>query len=150
MRIVPLQHLATFVEVIKAGAISRAAQSLHYSQPTVTSHVQSLERNLGVQLVWRTPTGVQPTPAGEVVHGHAVEILRLLCRLRRECDRLESRPSASIPGIADSDVSTCTETSDEAPVIAITDGFRYIAISDAAVDPSSLPATASRESFPPP
>lgn len=56
--------LDVFLEVVKSGSFSAAARKLNYSQPAVSQQVQTLERDLGVQLFLRTGQSVQLTDAG--------------------------------------------------------------------------------------
>lgn len=60
-----------FVEVCRAGSLSRAAESLGYSQSALSRQVLGLEREVGVALLERLPRGVRPTPAGEAFLRHA-------------------------------------------------------------------------------
>jgi LysR family nitrogen assimilation transcriptional regulator len=79
-----LMHLETFVCVFRTRSITGAARALHYSQPTVTSHVQTLERQLCTSLLERKSYGVAPTAAGHHVYAAAVVILRLVAGLREQ------------------------------------------------------------------
>lgn len=60
-----LTLLRTFVTVHRAGSFTRAAQLLGLSQPAVTSHIRSLERQVGRPLFLRLPRGVAPTTVGD-------------------------------------------------------------------------------------
>lgn len=60
-----LDHLRTFVTVSRTGSLRRAAQLLGVSQPTVSSHIQTLEKELGFALFTRDPGGVTLTAKGE-------------------------------------------------------------------------------------
>jgi DNA-binding transcriptional LysR family regulator len=77
-----LAHLETFNCVVQAGSMSEAARRMHYSQPTVTSHVASLEKELGVPLLTRTPDGVVPTAPGSTLVLYVEKILELLANAR--------------------------------------------------------------------
>lgn len=57
-----LEHLRTFLTVLRTGSLSEAARLLGISQPTASSHVHSLEQQLGVRLFERTPSGMVATP----------------------------------------------------------------------------------------
>jgi DNA-binding transcriptional LysR family regulator len=57
-----LEHLRTFVTVLRSGSLSEAARLIGVSQPTASSHVHSLEQQLGVRLFERTPSGMVATP----------------------------------------------------------------------------------------
>ena len=45
--------------------ISRAAEALHLSQPSVSGAIKDLEEEYGVQLIRRQKTGFSLTPDGE-------------------------------------------------------------------------------------
>lgn len=53
-----------FLAVIELGSVSKAASRMHLSQPSATARLQKLERQLGLALLERTPTGSAPTDAG--------------------------------------------------------------------------------------
>jgi DNA-binding transcriptional LysR family regulator len=56
--------LRTFLEVATSGSMSRAAQALGSSQPTLSRQIAQLEAQLGHALFERTPRGVRLTDAG--------------------------------------------------------------------------------------
>lgn len=60
-RHVQLDNLRTLLEVHRAGSFSAAARNLGISQPTVTNHIQNLERHFGTILFERGVDGVRPT-----------------------------------------------------------------------------------------
>lgn len=60
-----LEHLRTFLTVYRVGSVTEAAKLLGISQPTASTHVHSLEQNLGLRLFERSPSGVTPTPKAE-------------------------------------------------------------------------------------
>nr|WP_296072662.1 LysR family transcriptional regulator [uncultured Actinoplanes sp.] len=62
-----IRELRAFVAVAEEGTLSAAARRLHLSQSALTQTMQSLERQLGVQLLVRTHTGVTPTGPGETL-----------------------------------------------------------------------------------
>jgi DNA-binding transcriptional LysR family regulator len=65
------QQLRYFAEVAKQLSFSKAAQSLHGSQPTLSKAIKSLEDELGVVLFNRTTRHIQLTDDGEVVLKYA-------------------------------------------------------------------------------
>jgi len=59
-----IRELRTFLTVAEEGSLSAAARRLHLSQSALSQTIQSLERQLGVQLLIRSSTGVATTEAG--------------------------------------------------------------------------------------
>jgi DNA-binding transcriptional LysR family regulator len=58
------RELAAFVAIVEEGGLSAASRRLHVSQPALSQTVNNLERELAVQLLVRSSTGVRPTEAG--------------------------------------------------------------------------------------
>ncbi len=69
-----LRHLRTFLAVAEELHFGAAAERLFLSPPTVTEHVQALEREAGVALFDRGRV-VRLTEAGRVLAGHARQTL---------------------------------------------------------------------------
>lgn len=72
-----LRHIEVFVAVVKEKSFTKAAERLGLSQPTVSLHLQSLERELGVRLLDRDGRKISMTPAGKLFYQYAVEIVDL-------------------------------------------------------------------------
>jgi DNA-binding transcriptional LysR family regulator len=66
-----LHLLRLFAAVADRQGFSRAAQSLHVSQPAVSKGVRQLEAQVGARLLERTPGGVSLTEAGAMLADHA-------------------------------------------------------------------------------
>lgn len=71
-----LASLDLFVSVIELGSVSRAAEAHGITQPSASSRIKHLERQVGMRLLERGPGGSHPTDAGVVVAGWADTILR--------------------------------------------------------------------------
>ena len=69
--------LTYLTEVDRTHNLSRAAERLGISQPTLSLAIQKLERNLGTQLLIRHKTGVELTPSGVRVVKRSRELLSL-------------------------------------------------------------------------
>ena len=74
---IDMKELEAFSCVVEKGSFSRAAEVLYLTQPTVSAHVASLERKLGVKLLVRTTKEIYPSDAGNLLYDYAKEILRL-------------------------------------------------------------------------
>ena len=67
--------LRSFLETADAGSLSRAAQRLGLSQPSLTAQIQRLERQLGAALFTRHGRGVTLTEAGVALAPRARRLL---------------------------------------------------------------------------
>jgi DNA-binding transcriptional LysR family regulator len=74
-----LQKLQTFRTVAVTSNFSRAASELGYTQSTVTFHIQSLERELGVRLLERQRFSktIAMTDIGRRIFEYAERLLAL-------------------------------------------------------------------------
>ena len=78
-----------FVEAAKSGNLSRAAERLGISQPSLSVAIQRLEEALGTQLLIRTKKGVMLTQAGKQLMGHSLELIQ-------GWEKIRSRTLASV------------------------------------------------------
>ncbi|MEO7051947.1 MAG: LysR family transcriptional regulator [Rhodanobacter sp.] len=62
------KQLRAFVSVVKLGTLTRAAEALYVSQPTISLQLQALERELGVVLMDRRRRRINLTDAGEALY----------------------------------------------------------------------------------
>jgi len=96
---VDIVQLRYLLAVVDAGSLSRAAAQLRVSQPALSQRMTQLERELGVQLLERSPRGVRPTRAGLDFYRDAHRLVRQFDHLAASAaDRQEVRgwsPSAS-------------------------------------------------------
>jgi DNA-binding transcriptional LysR family regulator len=69
------KQIEAFINVAKFKSFSKAASSSFLSQPAISSHIASLEKELSVQLFDRTSKEVLLTPAGESFLKYAIDIL---------------------------------------------------------------------------
>ena len=70
-----LRTLRAFVEVVRQGGFSQAAQVVSLTQSTVSKAVKSLEDELGTPLFNRAGHKVELTAVGEIAYRHALVLL---------------------------------------------------------------------------
>ncbi|MFB4294383.1 LysR family transcriptional regulator [Nonomuraea sp. ATR24] len=75
-----LRHIRYAITIARAGSLRRAAALLRVAQPTLSEQLRALERELGVELFSRSPSGVQLTEAGEVFLAQATVAVDALGR----------------------------------------------------------------------
>jgi DNA-binding transcriptional LysR family regulator len=68
--------LTWFQEIMSTGNMSRAAERLGVSQPTLSHWLRRLEARLGQAIFRRSRRGTEPTPYGERLSTHAAELRR--------------------------------------------------------------------------
>ncbi|MBD3678802.1 MAG: LysR family transcriptional regulator [Rhodobacteraceae bacterium] len=73
-----VKQLRYFIAIAEEGSLSAAAQRVNVAQPSLSQHVISLGRDLGVKLLERSPRGVSLIQSGEVLLSHAREIVTSL------------------------------------------------------------------------
>ncbi len=76
--------LQYFLAIAREESISRAAESLHLSQPTLSRQLKDMEEELGKQLVIRGSHRVSLTEEGMLLRKRAEEIVELMRRTENE------------------------------------------------------------------
>jgi len=72
---IELRHLRYFLEVAKQQHVTRAAETLHITQSTLSHQLHQLEEHLGTPLFDRVGRGLQLTEAGETFMQYAARAL---------------------------------------------------------------------------
>ena len=72
-----IRQLRTFMCIVTLGSFSDASRQLGYTQSSVTSHIQLLEKELGVALFERMGHSLMLTAEGEKLYSYAERITRL-------------------------------------------------------------------------
>lgn len=83
-----MDQLQAFVEVSQRGSLSRAAEALFVTQPTLTARIKGLERELGSTLFIRSGRGMRLTDAGRSFLPYAERSLGAAAAGRRLLDEL--------------------------------------------------------------
>jgi DNA-binding transcriptional LysR family regulator len=81
-----LVHIEGFLEVARLGSVSRAAEALYVTQPTLTARLHSLERDMGQELFVRTRHGMRLSDQGRAFLPYAERAVRALRDGRRAID----------------------------------------------------------------
>ena len=73
-----IRVLKYFLTVAKEGSITRAANSLHLTQPTLSRQLMDLEKELGHKLLIRGKSNISFTPEGIILRKRAEEIIDMV------------------------------------------------------------------------
>lgn len=85
-----LGALDLFLTAARLGSVSQAAAAHRIAQPSASSRIRTLERQLGIKLLERSPRGSVPTSEGSVVAGWAESVLRAAQELTTGVDALRA------------------------------------------------------------
>lgn len=91
-----LVHIEGFLEVARLGSVSRAAQALYVTQPTLTARLHALEREMGDRLFIRTRHGMRLSDAGRAFLPYAERAVRALRDGRRAIDEVGSATAGQL------------------------------------------------------
>lgn len=72
-----LKQLESFVAVVVYKSFTEAAKQLYISQPTISTHIQALEKELETKLIVRTTKSIELTKRGAELYECAVKMLDL-------------------------------------------------------------------------
>ena len=64
MNSLSILKLKAYIAAVKYGSLTRAAEALDYTQPSISHMIHSLEEDYGFALLIRSKNGVQPTDNG--------------------------------------------------------------------------------------
>lgn len=83
-----IKQMKYFIEIVRQGGMTRAAETLYIAQPTISKAIKELESEIGEPLFDRTRRQLLLTDVGEVFYHKAVEILKLYESLPNETSSL--------------------------------------------------------------
>jgi DNA-binding transcriptional LysR family regulator len=100
-----LHHLRIFLSVFKNKSFSKASVELYLTQPTISEHIKTLERELDSSLFERLGKKIIPTREADVLYNHALELVEradsvkgVLGRLKKEVAGELIVGASTIPG----------------------------------------------------
>lgn len=102
MRILEIRQLKTFMSIVQLGNFSQAAQFLGYTQSTVTTHIQLLEKELHTVLFERFGHQLMLTTDGERLYDYAENITKLSENAKNELDHCDVPRGPLIVGMPES------------------------------------------------
>ncbi len=71
------RQIEAFVYVVRYRSFSKAADAIYLTQPTVSSHISTLENELGIKLIDRSGKVVEPTSAGRIFYDYANNLINI-------------------------------------------------------------------------
>ncbi|RXT08018.1 LysR family transcriptional regulator [Ammoniphilus sp. CFH 90114] len=83
-----IRHLEYFSEVAKHLSFTKAASTLHVSQPSISKAIKTIEEELGVPLFYRSSKQLELTDAGKAVLVNAKNVLDAFNNLTSELSDL--------------------------------------------------------------
>lgn len=98
-----LKQLEAFVRVAETKSFSAAAKQLYLTQPTVSAHIASLEKELNTCLLVRNTKGVALSESGKELYAYAEQMLELEQKIRVRFG-LTGKQSGSVLRIAASTI----------------------------------------------
>jgi DNA-binding transcriptional LysR family regulator len=75
---ITITQLSSFLAVVRGGSVTAAADELVVTQPSVSSAIAALSRELGCELFERAGRGIRLTEAGSAFAPYATEVIGLL------------------------------------------------------------------------
>lgn len=79
-----IDSLALFVRAAELRSLTKAAEASHIGLAAASRRIALLEHRFKTSLLERSPRGVEPTPAGAALLGHAKALLMVLNQMQAE------------------------------------------------------------------
>ena len=91
-----IRVLKYFLAVAREGSITKASNSLHLTQPTLSRQLQELEKELGQKLLTRGKYKITLTPEGMILRKRAQEIIDMVEKTEAEFQAISDTLSGNI------------------------------------------------------
>ena len=102
-----MTQLRAFLAVVRGGSVTAAADELVVTQPSVSSAIAALGKELGCDLFERSGRGIRLTEAGRAFAPYAADVIGLLDRGRQAADEAAQLSAGRMPIAA---VTTAAES----------------------------------------
>lgn len=89
-----IRVLRYFLTVVREESITKVAEVLHITQPTLSRQLAQLEEDIGVKLFYRGNRKISLTNEGILLRRRAEEILQLVDKTERELVEQEEQSVA--------------------------------------------------------
>lgn len=99
-----LNQIRTFVRIVQAGSFTKAAEVLRQPKSRVSRRLAALEKELGVQLLYRTTRQFQLTENGRIYYERSKGLIEGLENLTTEMSEVTSEISGIIKVTASDDM----------------------------------------------
>ncbi|MEA2101105.1 MAG: selenium metabolism-associated LysR family transcriptional regulator [Thermodesulfobacteriota bacterium] len=93
---ITIQQMESLIRLVEERSFGRAAQKMYLTQPSLTKHIKNLEKSVDAILVNRKNTGISLTPEGEIIHGYARRIFKLMDEAKEKIERVRENESGSV------------------------------------------------------
>lgn len=85
-----------FVAIVEAGSLTKAAERLYVSQPSLSQYLKRLETSLGVELFDRSTSPLRLTYTGERYYQYVLQLMKLDENVRREFQDIQNQTSGRL------------------------------------------------------
>ncbi len=90
------RRLEAFCKVYELKSFSKAGEALFLSQPTISAHIASLEKDMMVKLFDRMGRSILPTAAADILYQHARAAFSSIETAKAEIKLLQDRVSGAL------------------------------------------------------
>ena len=91
-----LKELEYLLKTVECGSITKAAEQMFISQPTLTKNIQSLENEYNIKIFQRVASGVELTEQGKDFVYYAREVVAAAESLNNNFFGGNAKPSARL------------------------------------------------------
>ena len=93
---IDLHRLAIWRAVVASGSVSGAAANLGFTPATVSQHIITLQKAVGLELYERSGRGIAPTAVGERLARESAEVFESAGRLEAFIEDLQAGPTPTL------------------------------------------------------
>lgn len=91
-----LRNYEYFIAIVEAGSLTKAAEHLYVSQPSLSQYLKRLETSLGVELFDRSTSPLRLTYTGERYYQYVLQMMKLDENIRREFQDIKNQVSGRL------------------------------------------------------